>query len=722
MKIRPFDCSAIRLFGPTAGARAALPDGSAPGNPSLCAEQPNSPQPNSLIFNTSASESRFAVEAEAEGDAQGVAGAAGAGKKLPRFSMIAYTGAAMRVGGWRYPVIVDLAGLVIPAGAMPIRFQPDRVAVEAGQVVAAGVVSRDTEAAREVVASARKGFPWQASVGVGVELFEFIAEDRAALVNGKEHKGPLNVVRRGTLGEISIVDRGADAGTSTAIAASQLQEPTMRKCIKCGKDLPADYQGDTCAACVAAAAGNAGGTSSATAPNLQLHAADADGGIQAVLDQADAEQKRRQRLTAIIAEAVKVPGADMEGMKTIAKRAIDEEWTVKDTELAVLRATRPRPPQSGGTRPAQPAVLAAAMCLACGIADERLAKDRDFGPEVVSAAWSLRRIGLHGLLAAALSAEGVSAPYGGDALYGAVMTHHIQAGWSTVNLPGILGAVANKILLDAFTAVDATYERIAQQAEFTNFHTHTIYRLDHTGEFAVLPPTGELKHGKLGETSSTNKLNTAGQILVLSRQAIINDDTNALVQLPALLGRKARISVEKALYAKVMEAADVFYTSGRGNKLTSNGLSVDALAAAEAAMVALVDADGDPVYAAPKILLVPPALKYLAAQLYTSGKINQSPASNKGQGSDNPFVGRFQVESSPFMALAKMTGYSASGWYLLADPNLLPAFQVAYLIGRRQPTIETADATFNTLGVQFRAYFDFGVAQVDYRGAVSSDA
>jgi hypothetical protein len=30
---------------------------------------------------------------------------------LRKFSMVAYTGGAMRLGGWPYPVVVDLAGM-----------------------------------------------------------------------------------------------------------------------------------------------------------------------------------------------------------------------------------------------------------------------------------------------------------------------------------------------------------------------------------------------------------------------------------------------------------------------------------------------------------------------------------------------------------------------------------------------------------------------------------
>jgi len=135
-------------------------------------------------------------------------------------------------------------------------------------------------------------------------------------------------------------------------------------------------------------------------------------------------------------------------------------------------------------------------------------------------------------------------------------------------------------------------------------------------------------------------------------------------------------------------------------------------------MLAMTDADGEPVYATPKFLLVPPGYKFLADQLYSSAMVNQTPANNAALGIDNPYRGRFQVASSPFLALATMTGYSATDYYLLADPVNLPAFQVAYLQGNRQPTIETADAVFNTLGVQMRCYFDFGVSQVDYRGAI----
>jgi len=63
------------------------------------------------------------IEAAADAGADGKPGS-----RLPRFSMIAYTGSPMRVLGWRYPVIIDLAGLAIPSQSRPIRFGHDMTA------------------------------------------------------------------------------------------------------------------------------------------------------------------------------------------------------------------------------------------------------------------------------------------------------------------------------------------------------------------------------------------------------------------------------------------------------------------------------------------------------------------------------------------------------------------------------------------------------------------
>lgn len=456
-------------------------------------------------------------------------------------------------------------------------------------------------------------------------------------------------------------------------------------------------------------------------------------GAQAVdqaIERYEKEQQRQRAIEALVVEALGYRGADAAAIKAISRKALDESWEVQKTHLELVLARRAHAPAiHRHVDLPTPKVLEAALVMAClgQGGDEKVANDRDYGPEVAAQAYPLRSRGLRGTIAAALEASGVRVPYGNRELYEAILDNRhsrhdrsIQAeGFSTVNLPGILGNVANKILLDAFLAFDATYDVIAQQADFSNFHLHSIYRLEATGDFALVPSTGEIKNAVLGEDSYTNQLDTRGLILTVSRKMIINDDLNAFKDLTASLARKARVGIEKALYGKVMEASDSFYTTARGNKLTGS-LGLTELAAAETAMLSMVDLNGDPIFATPAIVLVPPGLKSYATSIFLSELLQGATSSAKGQPAGNPFRGRFQVVSSPFLAASSLPGSSATTWYLLANPNMLPALQVAYLDGRRAPTTETRDAEFDTLGLQLRCYWDFGVAQLDYRGIIKN--
>jgi phage major head subunit gpT-like protein len=226
----------------------------------------------------------------------------------------------------------------------------------------------------------------------------------------------------------------------------------------------------------------------------------------------------------------------------------------------------------------------------------------------------------------------------------------------------------------------------------------------------------------LEQTEYSNKLDTYGMMLTLTRQQIINDELSAFSSLVGQLGRRAKTAIERALYAVVMEATDVFYTATRGNRLTNAALSITSLGSARAALAKMQDANGDPLATAGRYLLVPTELEPLALQIYTSTTLNETTTTDKPRPVSNPYVNRYEPVSSPYLSTGSGGGQSPTTWYLLADPDVLPAFQVAYLDGRRQPVVETADAEFNTLGMSMRAYWDFGVARIDHRGAVKATA
>ena len=447
-----------------------------------------------------------ALTLTATADITVVAAADGQAAPLPRFKMVAYTGGAMRVAGWRHPVVIDLAGLAVPSQARPIRFghdplsgvgHTDSIRVEAGQLVATGVISRDTSAAKEVVASSRNGFPWQASVGASVEEFEFIKDNQKATVNGQELTGPVNVVRKATLGEISFVDLGADGRTSASIAARQNKEPSVMA------DDPT--------------------TSNPTPSPI-------------IATEQTPEQVRAAALaeTARIAAVRKVCGGKH---SEIEAQAIRDNWDATRTELEVLRASRPKAPAIHAPDTSVTSEVLEAACFQSAKL-EGIEKVCSTQAIEIAAKRFQGGLGLQELLFEAAIANGYTGRTFRDSrrVLEAAFGRGIEAGMTTIDVGGILSNVANKFLLEGFFSVERVWRSICAVRNVSDFKTVTSYRLVGKDQYEQVAPGGELKQGTLGEETYTNKADTYGLMLSIDRRDIINDDLGAITTVPPQAG------------------------------------------------------------------------------------------------------------------------------------------------------------------------------------------
>ncbi len=201
---------------------------------------------------------------------------------------------------------------------------------------------------------------------------------------------------------------------------------------------------------------------------------------------------------------------------------------------------------------------------------------------------------------------------------------------------------------------------------------------------------------------------------------MINDDLGAITTVPRKLGRGSGLKINDVFWT-IFLANSGFFTAGNKNYLVGadTALTIDGLTKAEVAFMDQVDGDGKPIGIMPAIALVPTALSAIGSQLYKSLELRDTTANAKFPIA-NPHQGKFRVEVSRYLANAVYTGNSAKAWYLLSEPSDLPVIEVAFLNGQEAPTIETAEADFNVLGVQMRGYHDFGVAKQEYRAGVRS--
>lgn len=156
------------------------------------------------------------------------------------FRQVAYTGGKMNVPGYSYPVVLDLAGAVLPS-SRPMLLEHDRKSI-AGQstkcsIEAEGLVIEgymlETPAAAEVLTLKDQGFQWQASVGAApLAPYRFVQQGQTIQANGQEIEGPFLYFPKWGLGESSFVAVGADMNTvsefgEVSIAASMPMYPVI---------------------------------------------------------------------------------------------------------------------------------------------------------------------------------------------------------------------------------------------------------------------------------------------------------------------------------------------------------------------------------------------------------------------------------------------------------------------------------------------------------------
>jgi hypothetical protein len=650
---------------------------------------------------------------------------------LRRFTMTAYTGGPMNLNGWRYPVVVDLQGMQMGKQRRPILLdhthdvdfvlgQTDSVAVLNNQLIVTGQVMGDSPKARQVIALNDRGFAWQASIGARADQVEFVAEGKSSMVNGQEVSGPVNIARRSTLGEVSFVVLGADDNTSAQIAASgsnsENEAVTFEDwLIEHGFDeaelqasqrtmLEQLFKGAGSATMTAAV------TSTVTEPEKQT---------TTQVSSEDPVMALRKSMTSELNRISAIRKACGGRHPEIEAKAISEGWEPMRAELEVLRLDRPKAP---AIHSVDRSITTNVLEAACMMSARHPEVESQYDDKTIETATRRFRggIGLQELLLEAAWANGYTGRTFRDNREVLRFAFHtpIQAGLATVEVAGILSNVANKFLLDGFFSVERVWRNICAVRNVSDFKTVSSYRLVGKDQYELVAPGGELQHGTLGEEKYQNKADTYGLMLAIDRRDIINDDLGAITTVPRKLGRGSGLKINDVFWTTFLANA-AFFTAGNKNFLAGANtvLGIDSMTLAETSFMDQVDSDSKPIGVMPLIALVPTALSAPATQLYKSLEMRDNTA-NARTPISNPHQGKYRVEVSRYLGNAAYAGSSTRAWYLMADAADLPLIEVAFLNGQESPTIETAEADFNVLGVQMRGFHDFGVSLQDFRAAV----
>jgi len=676
-----------------------------------------------------------------------------------RFSMMAYTGGPIQVNYYGAPVVIDLSGINAKSPIPILRDHnisrvvghADEVDISGDSIRLAGVISGAGTDAAEVQAAAGNGFPWKASVGVRPDKLEFVGEGVATKVNGKTFTGPLYVARKSTLGETSFVAIGADrkATAKVAATAAQYKESDMnftqwvealgfvfeelREDQK--QHLKAKYDAEVEAAKVKAdSVEGAGKDAVVNAPRFDLSGVILAhekhiGRIEAIGEQ--------YRSTVPNDKFAEVMGAARKKASEAKLKALNEEWPTAKLEAEHIKAAaHVEADMMMNTRPKGPAIHAsqhdlswpaieAAFCRTAGIKD----MDKQFAPEVLEASDYYRNLGVNQLIMVAAQANGYT---GRQWIDNGNYLEVMRAAFTTHNITTMLTQAGNKVLLDGFNMAPGTWREVAATRSVRDFKQVTAFRMTESLEYKEIGPGGEFHHGALGQETYTMQAKTYGRMLALTRQDIINDDLGAFDMIRTRLGMYAAMTISKVFWTAWLAAVNgaAFWTSARGNYQSGAATVLGEPGLNTAAKLfrdqkAPKPAGADATDAAMRIaieptkLIVPSDLEATARKLYVSQEMRDTTASTKTMTS-NIYYNRFRPIIVPELSDSGYTGYSATHWGLCCDPSILATFHVCFLNGVQAPTVEATDAEFETLGIKFRGYHDFGVDSAEYRASVWS--
>ena len=137
-----------------------------------------------------------------------------------KFAITAYTGKELDT--WFGKLVIDVDGIGTKEKIPVLREHArDRVVgyggtfKDKGSLYVSGEFSKSTRDAREVLALADEGYPWQASVAVWpTKVMSLKDEKTTAKVNGREFAGPAEVWLESKVGEVSFVSLGRDDDTA----------------------------------------------------------------------------------------------------------------------------------------------------------------------------------------------------------------------------------------------------------------------------------------------------------------------------------------------------------------------------------------------------------------------------------------------------------------------------------------------------------------------------
>jgi len=285
---------------------------------------------------------------------------------------------------------------------------------------------------------------------------------------------------------------------------------------------------------------------------------------------------------------------------------------------------------------------------------------------------------------------------------------------STSDFANLLGSSAEKALVTGYMEAPETYAAWTRNVNMNNFREHTFTNMSLFGDLAEIPEGGEYTYGTFSDRANTATLATYGKGFSITRQAIVNDDLNAFVDIPRRMGRAAARQVGDLVYnvitgdVKLSEqaGATLFNTTDGNLAAAASVIDTANMSIARKSLRTMTDPSGATLNIQPAYLLVPAAIE-TTAQVFL-----RTAAAPGGSNNDvNVFQNSMQLVVEP-----RLDADDVNAWYVMAAPGgEVETVVVGWLDGRQEPYLESENG-FDVDGMRYKVRIDCTAAALDWRG------
>lgn len=299
-------------------------------------------------------------------------------------------------------------------------------------------------------------------------------------------------------------------------------------------------------------------------------------------------------------------------------------------------------------------------------------------------------------------------------IVGDAMTARNAITQTTGDFTVLLENVMHKTLQAAYATTPDTWSRFCGVGSVIDFRVANRYLRGTFGALESLNEAGEFKNKVIPDgAKQTIQAATKGNIIALTRQALINDDMGVFSDLAVELGRAAKLTVEVDVYALLKsnpvmaDGVHLFDAAHSNIAAQAAAPGVAAFDAARVAMAQQMDVSGNEFLdIRPDSWLGPLSMggtvRVIIGSPYDPDTANKLQRPNMVQGLvkdviDTPRLG-------------------GTAWYMFADKEIAPAIEVAFLNGIQEPFLDN-ELGWRVDGTEFKVRLDYGVGAVNYRSA-----